>query len=475
MDIFAFMSHKAFRYEQVVSKIETLIVGLKLEPGDKVPSLRKVSDELQVSLSTVMQAYAILDSKGVIVSRPGSGYYINTKSRPYYIPDPTYIPFPENVEVNTMATTMIKNTRKYGTVNFSALSPANEFIPVSKLSKALREVSGNGFQYSWLEGDPRLQRQISLQTFEWKNTLPQDQILITNGCMEAINLCLDAVTKPGDTVAIETPAYAGLLQCLESKHLKALGINVNAKTGLNLDELERALDGNTVAACIFMPLCQNPVGCFMPEENKIRLVKILGERNIPLIEDGALGEVYFDKTKPLPAKAYDEYDNVMYCSSFSKTLTSGFRIGWVSGAKYHAQLEKLKFAANISTTGLLQDAIARYLESGNYQSHIKKLRLSIRYQLTRYRDAIIKYFPKETRVSDPSGGYSLWIELPPAVDALELQKMALVKGIGFCPGHIFSAANNYSNFIRLNYCPIWSEEVENALKVLGKMTDNLNQ
>lgn len=473
------MIHKAFRYEQVIHKIEETITGLQLQPGDKLPSIRKVSDELKVSLTTVNQAYAILEAKGSIISRPGSGYYINSFNK-----NPIersvlnkYIPLPEEIAVNTMASAMAKNTIKYSVINFSSLAPINEYLPITKLNKAMQasvKDERNIFQYSFLEGHPRLLKQIALHSFEWKKSIRQDEILITNGCMEAISLCLDAITQPGDTVAIETPAYAGLLQCLESKNLKALAISMDPVTGVNLDELEEALETNKVSACLFMPVCQNPFGCSMPEEHKIRLVKMLGEKKIPLIEDDALGELYFGKPRPLPAKAYDIYDNVLLCSSFSKSLIPGFRIGWVAAGKYQPLIEKLKFSSNISTNGLLQDTIARFLEAGNYPTHIKKLREFAEVQTLRYRNTIQEHFPVNIKISNPTGGYSLWIELPKKVNALVLQREALKHGIGFCPGQIFSASNHFQNFIRINCCPLWTVKIADALKTLGKLVRSLS-
>lgn len=472
------MIHKAFRYEQVVRKIEETIVGLQLQPGDKLPSVRKVSEELKVSLTTVNQAYAILEAKGAVVSRPGSGYYINSFVK-NVIPANAkkYVPLPENVAVHTMASAMVKNTNKYSVINFSSMAPVNEYLPVTKLNKAMQtsaKEEANIFQYTFLEGHPRLLKQIALHTFEWNHSIQQGHILVTNGCMEAISLCLDAIAKPGDIIAIESPTYAGLLQCLESKGLKALGIPVDQHTGVNIDALEQALATNKIAACLLTPTCQNPYGCSMPEENKIRLVNLLGEKDIPLIEDDALGELSFDKPRPLPVKAYDEYNNVLYCSSFSKTLAPGFRIGWVSAGKYQADIERLKFASNISTNGLLQDTIGRFLESGHYATHIRKLRTFAAAQTVKYRNAILQYFPEGTQVSAPVGGYSLWIELPEKVDAMEVQRDALKKGIGFCPGQIFSASNHLQNYMRINCCPVWNTKINEALKVLGKIASAIN-
>ena len=190
-----------------------------------------------------------------------------------------------------------------------------------------------------------------------------------------------------------------------------------------------------------------------------------------MIEDDALGELHY-QAGVFPAKAYDNHDNVLYCSSFSKTLAPGFRIGWVSAGKYHSAIEKIKYGSNISTNGVLQDAIGRYLESGEYDKHIRKMRLALQSQMLKYLGTISANFPPNTKLQVPQGGLSIWVELPAGTDAYALQKAALEKGIGICPGHIFSASDFYYNYIRINYCPLWNIKVEKAIKMLGKLVDS---
>lgn len=468
------MVGKSFLYEQVASKIEDSITKLKLKGGDKVPSVRVLSKEMDISVNTVFQAYAILEAKGLIISRPRSGYIINsmldTIQSPKKSPKSTHA---LTVEITAMATAMMKNAKENGIVNFSILAPVNELLPITKLNKAvtasLTLLSSDNFQYPLVDGHPTLLKQIARRTIEWTNPLSVDNIVVTNGCMEAINLCLDAVTKPGDIVAIESPTYHGILQSLESRGLKAMEIQTDPITGLSIDHLKETLSDHQITACIFMPTCHNPTGACMPDANKIELVKLLGERNIPLIEDDSLGELNFKTPRALPAKAFDTYNNVLYCSSFSKTLAPGFRIGWVSAGNYQTQLEKLKFGSNISTNPVLQDAIGRYLESGHYDSHIRKMRIELRGQMIKYISAISNYFPDDIRLSVPEGGLSVWIELPENRNAFELQKAALSKGIGICPGHIFSPSDFYHNYIRINYCPLWNSKTENAIITIGKL------
>ena len=466
------MSVKSFRYEQVAQKIEENINMLQLRPGDKIPSVRQVRRDLKVSLNTVFQAYSLLEAKGLIISRPRSGYIINSLGSSLKIPETKSRPMlPANVEITAMAVAMMKNAKENGIVNFSILAPVNEFIPITSLNKAVKaslsEVGNDNFQYPLVDGHPNLLKQISVLSLEWEKPLSPDKILVTNGGMEAINLCLDSITSKGDIIAVESPTYHGILQSLERRGLKALEIKVDPQNGLCIDDLELALANNKVAACIFMPRCHNPTGSSMSEENKIRLVELLGRQNIPMIEDDCLGELSFGITKSYPAKAYDNYDNVLYCSSFSKTLAPGFRIGWVSAGKHHLSIEKLKFGSNISTNGILQDAIGKYLESGLYNKHIRKMRNDLQGQMIKYIGAINQYFPHGTKLAVPKGGLSVWIELPAGHNAFEFQKKALNQGIGICPGHIFSSLEYYENFIRLNYCPLWNNKIENAIKNLG--------
>lgn len=471
------MAEKAFRYEFVAAKIEEAIHKLQLQPGDKLPSVRTVSQELSVSLNTVFHAFSILEAKGLVISRPRSGYVVNA-----FLSSINNVgtrnderSLPKAVEITAMATAMMKNAKENGIVNFSILAPVNEFLPVTKLNKAvaqsLHEFKSDNFQYPLVDGHPRLLKQIARRTFDWKKSINQSEILITNGCMEAINLCLDTLTKEGDIVAVESPTYHGILQSLERRGLRALEIKMDANKGVSLEDLRSAIAANKIAACVFMPRCHNPTGISMPEVHKIELVNLLGRAGIPLIEDDALGELNFQHDTSLPAKAYDTFDNVLYCSSFSKTLAPGFRIGWVSAGRYHLELEKLKFGSNISTNGVLQDAIGRYLESGQFEKHIRKMRMSLQVQLIKYLNVVSKKFPQGTKITVPQSGLSMWIELPKATDAFEFQKKALEKGIGICPGHIFSTHEHFHQHIRLNYCPLFNFKIDKAILTLAKLLE----
>jgi DNA-binding transcriptional MocR family regulator len=462
-----------FRYEEVAAKVTGIIKNLRLNAGERVPSVRQVSKELQVSMATVFQAYHLLEAKGLIVSRPRSGYFVNATAKNTLIQKPTgkYIPLPSQVTLNNMIANMIKNVREFGAVNFSIVAPVNEMLPISRISKAVREtlkdVTGDSFQYPLIEGHPRLVKQIVRQTIDWETSLATDDVLVTNGCIEAINFCLDAVAKPGDIILVESPTPYGILQIMERRNLLALEIMTHPDTGLDLDQLALAIEQHKIAACVLTTICNSPIGCGMPRENIISLVQLLSEHNIPLIEDDALGDLSFTHPRPLPAKAYDKTNNILYCASFSKTLGSGFRIGWVSGGRYHEQLKRFKYISNFFTNGILQDAIGRFLETGLYNAHVKNMKTALQQNMVRYMGSINHYFPDEIKIAEPKGGFSIWLELPAHIDAWELHRRALREGIGICPGQIFSTTSQYDNYIRINYCPIWNTKIDRHLEKLA--------
>ncbi len=464
-----------FRYEEVAAKVTGIIKNLDLSTGDRVPSVRQVSEELQVSMATVFQAYHLLEAKGLIISRPRSGYFVNATVKNTQVQKPAgkYIPLPSHVTLNSMIANMIKNVRGFGVVNFSIVAPVNELLPISRMSKAVRDTlkdpAGDSFQYPLIEGHPRLVKQIVRQTFDWGTGLATDEVLVTNGCIEAINLCLDAVAKPGDIILVESPTPYGILQCLESRNLLALEIITHPDTGLDLDQLARAIQQHQIAACVVTTICNSPIGCSMSRENIIRLVQLLSQHNIPLIEDDALGDLSFSHPRPLPAKAFDKANNVLYCTSFSKTLGSGFRIGWVSGGRYHEQIKRLKYISNFFTNGILQDAIGRFLETGLYNGHVKKMKTALQQNLARYMDSINRHFPDEVKIAAPKGGFSIWLELPAYMDGWELHRRALQEGIGISPGQIFSTSSQYNNYIRINYCPMWNMKIDRYLAKLAAL------
>lgn len=462
-------------YERVARAVGEMIERGVLRPGERVPSVRALSRQHGVSLSTAFQAYFLLESRGLIEARPRSGYYVRLATRGLP-PEPDASRSSANarrVGVGELVGRVYRAATEPGVVQLGAACPGTELLPAARLKAAMMKVlrsSGDaGLAYSFPPGDPELRRQIARRSPQWGGSLTADEVVITTGCAEALNLALRAVAGPGDTIAIESPTYFGILQTIESLGMKALEIATSPRDGMSLDALERALAKHPVKACLVVANFNQPLGCLMPDANKQRLAAMLAARNIPLIEDDIYGDLYFGTQRPRNVKAYDPDGRVLLCSSFSKTLAPGYRVGWVAPGRYQQQVERLKSMTSVATTSLTQMAIAEFLRDGGYERHLGRLRRAFAAQTQMMMQAVAAHFPAGTRVTRPAGGFVLWVELPKAVDAMELHASALEKKINIAPGTIFSASGAYSNFIRLSCGDPWSERIDRAVATLGRL------
>ncbi len=462
-------------YIEVADRIETLIAKQSFKVGDKLLSVRALSKEQGISLSTAFQAYYHLESKGLIEARPQSGYYV--RFSPQHGMDlPTCCKRPSEVTPVTLddiISSVYQDLRSESLTHFSISSPDYSLLPTAKLNKAvvqaLRDSKDSCLNYEDFQGNINLRQQIARLSFNWGGALSEEDIVVTNGCMEAISLCLKAVTKPGDAVAIDSPTYYGIFQVIESLGLKVVEIPSRSDSGLDLECLESSIEKFDIKACLFVCNFNNPLGNLMSDKSKKSLVELLTRKDIPLIEDDIYGELYFGKTRPKACKVFDKKGIVLQCSSFSKSLAPGYRIGWAVPGKYKNKVIALKRMNNVSTNTLLQEAIAIFLKKGRYELHLRHLRKALHTQCLRYSQAITTSFPAGTKVSRPEGGFSLWIELDKKVDAYKLHKQALKHNIGIAPGHIFSTQDKFQNYFRLSYGLPWNDKVSNGIQVLGDL------
>jgi DNA-binding transcriptional MocR family regulator len=296
-----------------------------------------------------------------------------------------------------------------------------------------------------------------------------EEIVITAGALEALNLALQVVTAPNDIVAIESPSFYGCLQAIEGAGRRAVEIPTSPEHGIDLRALERTLRQVPVKACWFMTTFHNPLGITMPAESKQRLVQMLAARELPLIEDNVYAELFFGKERPRITKVWDHQGLVLDCGSFAKTLAPGYRLGWIAAGRFATAVRNRKITTSLATSIPIQAAISRYLDSGVYDRHLGKLRRTLEKQQAKLVSALENYFPRQCRWSRPIGGYQLWVQLPEGADALDLQSRALEHDISVAPGPIFSARREYSRAIRLNYGHPWTAASERAMKTLGEL------
>lgn len=470
--------HPDHLYQEVAERIEKLIEKRSLKVGDKLLSVRALSKEQGISLSTAFQAYYYLESKGLIEARPQSGYYIKFSPR-HTLDIPTCSePIEEAVPVSLddMISSVYHDLRSDKLLNFSLGAPSFKLLPAAKLNKsvvqALRDSGDSCLNYEHIQGNLALRQQIARLSFNWGGTLSHDDIVVTAGCMEALALCLKAVTQPGDAVAIESPTYFGIFQVMETLGLKVVEVPTDPATGIDLDYLEHAIPRFGIKACLFVCNFNNPLGSCMPDNKKKQLVDLLMRRDIPLIEDDIYGELFFGKIRPRTCKSFDRKGMVLQCSSFSKSLAPGYRIGYAIPGRFKEKVIRLKRMNTVSTNSLAQTAIAHFLQNGRYELHLRHLRKALHTQCLRYAQAISEFFPDDTRVTRPQGGFALWVEMNKRVDAFRLHKRALKQQIGIAPGQIFSSQGQFQNYFRVSYGLPWGERVEQGIRTLGELVSN---
>lgn len=467
------------KYIDVSDRIEKLIENGVLKVGDKLLSVRALSKEQGISLSTAFQSYYHLESKGLIEARPQSGYYVKF-SREHVLDLPKAGDPPDDavpVSIDEMISSVYHDLNSEKLIHFSLGVPSIELLPAAKLTKsvmqAIRDSKTSCMQYEHIQGNLALRRQIARQAFNWGGTPSEEDIVVTAGCVEALSLCIKATTKPGDAVAIESPTYFAIFQVMESHGLKVVEIPTDPVMGIDLNYLEQAIPKFDIKACLFVNNFNNPLGSCMPDDNKKQLVEMLAKKDIPLIEDDIYGEMYFGKNRPKTCKTFDKKGLVLQCSSFSKSLAPGHRIGWTIPGRYKEKVIRLKRMHTVSTNTLSQAAIAHFLSNGRYELHLRHLRKALHTQSLRYIQAICEYLPDDTKMTRPQGGFALWIELNKKINTYKLHKKALKHNIGIAPGQIFSSQARFENCLRLSYGEPWSTRIEEGIKTLGKLVKEM--
>ena len=466
------------QYETLADTLANLIKCGQLQPGSRLPGVRRLSDQHGVSSATVFEAYRLLENQGLIRTRPRSGHYVSEQAH-RVLAEPA-LPQPDfgisNVDVNQLVFAILRAIANPQVVPLGSAFPSPELFPWASLKRSLARA--NRFESAWSSvqhlpsGNELLRQHIARRHLSAGMNARADEIIITNGALEGLNLCLQVVTRPGDIVAIESPGFYSAQQALERLNLRAVEIPVGAE-GVSLPALSDALKRHTVRACWFMTNYQNPVGALMPDAKKRELVKLLARHDVPLIEDDVYGELYFGDSYQRPAKAYDEQGLVMYCSSFSKSLAPGYRVGWVLPGRFGQKIEQMKLMTTLSASVPAQVAIADFLEHGSYDRHLRKLRTRLKRQGEEMTQAIARHFSSDIKISRPQGGYFLWVELPAHVDALTVTHHALSQHISLAPGPIFSIKQEYRNFIRLNFGHPHTDKIEQALVALNTIVSSI--
>lgn len=464
------------QYRQLAKRLWDSIVLVGLKDGSRLPSVRALAAQHGVSLTTALQALRWLETQGNICARPRSGYFVARRAVRQTADVRTKWPDPLP-ELDAQARDHLAMVGSPCTVQLDLATGESCLYPADRFSVLLRRFANQQKNlvgsYVRGAGHPELRREIVRQAMQYPCDLDPDEVVLTNGCTEALNLALRAVTRPGDVVAVESPTYYVLLQILRSLELTALPVPCLPDAGMDLGALKDALGRVSVKAVVTIANGNNPVGSVASDSAKRALIELLRDKEVPLIEDDIFGDVCFGETRPRPVRAFDKNGNVLLCGGFSKSLCPGLRLGWIAAGRFTERVKALKYTTSMATAELQQVAVAEMLASGGYALHLRRLKAALQHQQKSLRDAILRDFPAGTEVSNPAGGFVLWVRLPRIdgyfVSTRHLFEQARREGIGFAPGHLFGQGDTYDDCLRVNAGYRWTSELEAAVERLGTL------
>ncbi len=469
------------KYEQVAQTLSEQIARGIYKMGDRLPSVRHLSGQMGVSISTVQEAYLLLEQRGITEVRPKSGHFVTQQQQRLLDLPVTQAYSARPKETSTWAKVFhaLYQTESADALYLGRAIPNLSLGTLKPLQQSLAALTRRGelrgLSYDYIFGCDELRKQITRIAVDSGCNLSADEVIITSGCQEALASSLRALTQPGDTVIVDSPSFYGSLQAIEACGLRVLELPTHPEQGISLEAMELALEQWPIKACLITPTFNNPLGYTMPDDRKARLVELLARYDTPLIEDDIYGDLAYEAPRPRTLKSFDREGRVILCSSFSKSLAPGLRVGWVAPGRYASRVMHMKYISSMSSATLPQLAVADFISRGGYDRHLKKVRSVYMRGRDYLLEWITRYFPEGTRASNPQGGYLLWVELPATVNSMALTTAAMEQGVGVAPGELFSSTGKYSHHIRLNYADCPTAKMEKGVKMLGEIAAAMDQ
>ena len=471
------------KFEQVITRINTLIDNGTLNEGDKLPSVRSMATQMNMGVMTILDAYRRMEARGMIESLPRSGYVVRPPSLKK-LTFTTHLPEARQgkiivqekaVNIPDEVEELFRSVVRPGMVPLGAGMPDPTDLPSEEISLAIARAARTwpmeNNQYYLGFGEPQLLTQLGKWMVNTGCSPLQDEITVTQGITQALTLALRAVSKPGDTILVESPGYYGFYTILQFLSLKAVEVPVDPINGLSITELKKILkEGIKPKAIICSPTFSNPTGAVMPQKQRQQLVEIAQKHKITIIEDDTYGELYFESKRPFPPIKSLAPEDIIYLGSFSKLFAPGYRLGWCAAGRFTADVRRCYSMAILASPPIMQKGISDYLKRGGVRQHLRRLRGKYQDNVRTFQDVIAEYFPKGTRTAKPRGGHYLWVEMPRRCSSVKIAHEAMKKNISIAPGVLFSSRRHYKNYMRLNCGLKCSEQIINALQTIGQLT-----
>ena len=459
-------------YQKLADELEAQIRRGAYGSGERMPSVRQLHRERTVSIGTASEAFAELERRGLIEARPRSGYFATPPERVFASPPvergrlhPRPVPF------DSLTDEFVTVSADPSLVPLGGAVLGPDLVPLRHLARLTREVLGRRPEILARYGPPNgaleLRREIAKRMLPLGVTVPVEHVVVTSGCLDAIRIAIASVAKPGDIIAVESPTFFGFLQLLRGAGLKIIEVPVDPLTGIDLDLLERTARRHRIRAVLVTPNFQNPTGGTMPDAHKIRLGQMARKRGFTIIEDDVYGDLHHQPRRPPPIAALVHDADIIYCSSMSKTLAAGLRIGWMIPGHHLRQASGLKLGSIIASPGLNQLVLAEFLAAGSYSRHIRKLRLALKAQMVALTRALAQHLPPGCRMTSPEGGFLIWVMLDEKRDALAVYEAALRLGVTVMPGQLCAIDDRYRSYLRISCGFPWTPRLDQGVRRVG--------
>ncbi len=459
------------KYQTVADSLKSEIESGLYKESEKIPSLREIQELKNCSLTTAKEAYRILENEGFIEVKPQSGYYVR-KNIENKITGPQN-EFHDHISADDRIQSIMRDVMNPDLIPLGAAIPGNEFLPLGKFITSYKTalLYKDMHTYGDLQGFPPLREKIAERSRRYSHNISSDQVLITTGCTEALSLSLQSCVSPGDTVLVPSPTYVGIFQILEALKLKAIEVPYRDEVGLDGEEVEKLCKKHRPNAVIIAPNFNNPNGVMLDESSKLELAKIFYEYNVAVVEDDIYGDLPHVGPRPRPLISYfpNSKSNppLFVCSSFSKTISPGIRIGWVSSKNEIRNVTKLARAYKISHNQLSQISAYEFLRKYPYERHLTFLRKSFHSNIQLALKTLENASEGKMKIQKPDGGFVLWIKSP--LDGQKVLQEAKKRKITIAPGVLFGLSHHWKKYFRINVGLKWNSDLENALIGLGEI------